>query len=282
MASRFVAGESLDAGIDAVVRLNAAGLAATMDLLGESVFTREEAEHSREEVVQILDRIHELKLDANVSIKLTQMGLDIDEEFCADNLRRLLDVARKYETFVRVDMENAEYTERTLRVFGDLYAEYGDLIGTVIQSCLYRSKSDINNLVDLGARVRLVKGAYAESASVAFPKKTDVDDAFCDLTDVLLRKGNYPAIATHDEVMIEHTKRFATAKNVSPDRFEFQMLYGVRRDLQAKLRTDGYKVRVYVPYGTQWYPYLMRRLAERPANIAFIVGNVVKELLPGR
>lgn len=281
-ASRFVAGESLDTGIQAVVKLNEAGLTATLDLLGESVFTREEAERSREEVVRILDRINELKLDANVSIKLTQMGLDIDEEFCGNNLRQLLDVARKYETFVRIDMEGAEYTERTLRMFGDMYSEYGDLVGTVIQTCLYRSESDINNLVDLGARVRLVKGAYSEPGSIAFPKKQDVDDAFCDLTDVLLQRGNYPAFATHDEVMIEHAKRFAAKKNISVDRFEIQMLYGVRRDLQAKLRTEGYNVRVYVPYGTQWYPYLMRRLAERPANIAFIVGSVVRESLPGR
>lgn len=177
-ASRFVAGESLATAIEAVEHSNEAGLTATLDLLGESVATRGEAERSRVEVVEILDRIEERNLDANVSIKPTQMGLDIDEEFCLDNLRHLLDVARKYKTFVRLDMESAEYTERTLKIFSILTAEYGDLVGTVIQSCLYRSTADITNLVDIGARVRLVKGAYAEHESVAFPKKKDVDDAF--------------------------------------------------------------------------------------------------------
>jgi proline dehydrogenase len=278
-ASRFVAGESLDTAIEAVQKSNEAGLTATLDLLGESVSTREEAEQSRVEVVEILERIEELNLDANVSIKPTQMGLDVDEDFCLDNLKQLLDVARKYNTFVRLDMENAEYTDRTLKIFRDLTSEYADLVGVVIQTCLYRSTEDINKLVEMGARVRLVKGAYAEPEAVAFPKKQDVDDAFCDLSDVLLSKGNYPAIATHDEVMIEHVKQFVAVKKIPVDRFEFQMLYGVRRDLQAQLRSEGFNVRVYVPYGTQWYPYLMRRLAERPANIAFIVGGVMKEAL---
>jgi proline dehydrogenase len=278
-ASRFVAGESLTTAVEAVVNSNKAGLTATLDLLGESVSTREGAEQSRAEITEILHQIEARSLDANVSLKPTQMGLDVDAEFCLDNLRQLLDVARKYDTFVRLDMESADYTDRTLDMFGVLKEEYGDIVGAVIQTCLYRSADDVAKLVEMGARVRLVKGAYAEPESVAFPKKQDVDDAFCDLTDVLLEKGNYPAIATHDEVMIEHAKRFAEAKKISVDRFEFQMLYGVRRDLQAQLRSEGYNVRVYVPYGTQWYPYLMRRLAERPANIAFIVGNVMKESL---
>ncbi len=277
-----MAGETLETAIEAVKKSNAAGLTATLDLLGESVSTREEAEQSREEVVEILDRIHAEGLDANVSIKPTQMGLDVDEEFCRANLRKLMEVAKKYDTFVRLDMENATYTDRTLEIFEELAADYGDLVGAVIQTCLYRSPADIEKLVKTRSRVRLVKGAYAEPESVAYPKKQDVDDAYCNLTDVLLERGNYPAMATHDEVMIEHAKRFAKAKNISPDRFEFQMLYGVRRDLQTQLRSEGYNVRVYVPYGTQWYPYLMRRLAERPANIAFIVGNVIKESVRGR
>jgi proline dehydrogenase len=282
-ASRFVAGETLDSAVAAVQTANQADLTATLDLLGESVSTREEAESARAQVSRILERIDSDNLDANVSIKLTQMGLDIDEVFCADNVRQLLEVARQLGIFVRIDMESAAYTERTLRLFTEtLYPVYGDLVGTVIQTALYRSSPDIKELVKLGARVRLVKGAYMEPEEIAFPDKRDVDRAFADLTEVLLSEGNYPAIATHDVALIDHTREYAAANGITPDRFEFQMLYGIRRDLQTSLREEGYNVRIYVPFGTQWYPYLMRRLAERPANLAFIVGNVFKESVPGR
>lgn len=283
MASRFVAGETSDTAIEAVTEINSTNLTASLDLLGESVTNEQEAVSARVEIVDVLERIKETGVDANVSIKLTQMGLDLDLDSCAGNMRALLEVARKHDIFVRIDMESSQYTERTLTLFREqLYPEFGDLVGVVIQTCLYRAAQDVEDLINQGARVRLVKGAYAELASVAFPDKRDVDATYATLTERLLSEGNYPAIATHDESLIDHARTYARERDIGPERFEFQMLYGVRRDLQQSLRQAGYNVRVYVPYGTQWYPYLMRRLAERPANIAFMIGNVLKESLRWR
>jgi proline dehydrogenase len=278
VASRFVAGETLDAAVPKVRDLNSRGITASLDLLGESVTAAAEARTAATTVVQMLDRIVAERLDCNVSVKLTQMGLDLDAALSGENLRRILDRAREVGSFVRIDMESSAHTERTLRLFeDDLLPAYRDRVGIVIQSYLRRSAADIERLVALGARVRLCKGAYKEPEAVAFPRKADVNRSYAELMEVLLKRGNYPALATHDPVLIARARRFAEANGIAASRFEFQMLYGIRRDLQEQLKRAGYKVRVYVPFGTHWYPYFMRRLAERPANVAFILGNVLKE-----
>jgi len=280
LASRFVAGETLDSAVAAVRELNGRGIAASLDLLGESVTKAEEARACAATVVQILERIAAEKLDCNVSVKLTQLGLDLDRELCVRNMRALLDRGRDLGISVRIDMESSEHTQRTLDLFEqDLLPIYGDRVGIVIQSYLRRSAGDIERLIGERARVRLCKGAYQEPAAVAFPAKKDVDRSYVELIEKLLERGHQPAVATHDPAMIAHVRRFVEAKNIAADKFEFQMLYGIRRDLQEDLRRAGFRMRVYVPFGTQWYPYLMRRLAERPANMAFFLGNVVKETL---
>jgi proline dehydrogenase len=280
LASRFVAGETIDSAVAAVRELNGRGIAASLDLLGESVTKADDARASADTVVRMLDRIAAEKLDCNVSVKLTQMGLDLDRGLCVENLRRILDKGRDVGISVRIDMESSEHTQRTLDLFEqDLLPAYGDRVGIVIQSYLRRSAADIERLIGVRARVRLCKGAYQEPATVAFPDKADVDRSYAELIEKLLERGHQPAVATHDPALIARVRRFVEEKSIAADRFEFQMLYGIRRDLQEDLRRAGYRVRVYVPFGTQWYPYLMRRLAERPANIAFILGNVVKESL---
>jgi proline dehydrogenase len=277
-ASRFVAGETVDAAVAALRDLKAAGLFASLDLLGESVAHAAEAEHARDTYLETLDRIR--GAEANVSVKLTQMGLDIDEAQCVANLRAIVAKAKARGSFVRIDMEQSSYTEKTLQLFkGTFYPEFGNAVGVVLQSYLHRTAQDVDDMIALGARVRLCKGAYQEPQEVAFPAKRDVDANYVACMEQLLARGHYPGIATHDEQIIARAKAFTTAQGIPPARYEFQMLYGVRRDLQQALRREGYNVRVYVPFGTHWYPYLMRRLAERPANIAFIVGNVVKESL---
>jgi proline dehydrogenase len=282
-ASRFVAGETIDQGVEAARELSRRGINASLDLLGESVTVESEAVAARDQYLAMLDRMAASGVEVNVSVKLTQMGLDIAEDLCAANMIRILDQARALGGFVRLDMESSEYTQRTLDFFSTrLFPEYGKHCGVVIQSMLRRSQADIERLIELGARVRLCKGAYLESEDVAFPDKADVDRSYIRLMERLLVGGNYPALATHDERIIAHARRFVAAQQIPADRFEFQMLYGVRRDLQERLRRAGYRLRVYIPFGTQWYPYLMRRLAERPANIAFILGNVVRESVPGR
>jgi proline dehydrogenase len=258
--------------------LNARGITASLDLLGESVTNEREARAAGAQYLGVLDHIHEKKLDANVSLKLTAMGLDISEELCISVMQDVLDRARELSTFVRLDMEGSAYTERTLNLFADrLYPAYKDHVGIVLQSYLYRTRSDVERAVQLGCRVRLCKGAYKEPASVAFPEKEEVDRNYVLCMRMLLDKGNYPGIATHDPRIIDDAKRYVDAQQIDRSRFEFQMLYGIRRDLQEQLVRDGYRMRVYVPFGTQWYPYLMRRLAERPANVAFITGNVIRE-----
>jgi len=280
LASRFVAGETLDSAVVAVRELNGKGIAASLDLLGESVTKADEARSCAATVVQILERIGAEKLDCNVSVKLSQLGLDLDRALCVENLRKILDRGRDLGISVRIDMESSEHTQRTLDLFEkDMLPVYGDRVGIVIQSYLRRSAADIDRLIGVRARVRLCKGAYQEPATVAFPAKADVDRNYVELIEKLLERGHQPAVATHDPSLIARVRRFVEAKGIAADRFEFQMLYGIRRDLQEDLRRAGFRVRVYVPFGTQWYPYLMRRLAERPANVAFILGNVVKESL---
>jgi len=279
-AARFVAGETSETATAAALQLKSLGITTSLDLLGESVTREAEAVAARDEYLRMLDRLATSGAEVNVSVKLTQMGLDIDEALCADNMRRILGRARDLGGFVRLDMEGSAYTQKTLDFFErHLVAEFAGHTGVVIQSCLRRSAADVERLIGLGARVRLCKGAYLEPPEVAFPDKRDVDKSYVALMEQLLRRGNYPALATHDPHIIEHAKAFVTREGIPAARFEFQMLYGVRRDMQERLRKEGFNMRVYVPFGTQWYPYLMRRLAERPANIVFILGNVVRETL---
>jgi proline dehydrogenase len=282
-ANRFVAGETLDTALAAVSRLNARGISASLDLLGESVHNEAEARAAGDAYLTMLDRIHERKADANVSVKLTAMGLDISEELCVATMHRILQRARDYGTFVRIDMEASEYTQRTLDLFEQrLYPAYRENVGIVLQSYLYRTFADVQHANLLKARVRICKGAYKEPETVAFPAKKDVDTNYVKCMQELMSKGNYPGIATHDEAIIKEAKRYAKASDIASGRYEFQMLYGVRRDLQDRLVREGYGMRVYVPFGTQWYPYLMRRLAERPANVAFLTGTVMKEMVARR
>jgi proline dehydrogenase len=283
LARRFVAGETLDDALAAVRALNAIGISASLDELGESVTNEREARAVRDSYLDMLDRLAAARLDANVSVKLTALGLDVSEELCVTHMQDLLERARAHRTFVRIDMESSAYTERTLRLFEErFYPSFRDHVGIVLQSYLYRSWADTQRAIELRCRVRLCKGAYKEPASVAFADKKDVDANFVKCMHMLLAEGNYPGIATHDTAIIDEARRYATAQGIAPARFEFQMLYGVRRDLQQTLRREGWGMRVYVPFGTQWYPYLMRRLAERPANMMFLTGNMVREMFSRR
>ena len=281
-AERFVAGESLEQVLDAVVGLNAKGITASLDLLGESVHSEAEARGAGQEYLHMLDRIHERGIDANVSVKLTAMGLDISEELCVTIVHNILARARDYRTFVRLDMESSAYTGRTLRLFYDrFYPSYPDHVGIVLQSYLRRTETDVQRAIQARCRVRLCKGAYQEPPTLAFPDKREVDANYSECMHQLMQDGRYPGLATNDEHLIADAKSFARSGSIDPSRFEFQMLYGVRRDLQEGLVREGFRVRVYVPFGTQWYPYLMRRLAERPANVAFIAGSVLREVMRG-
>jgi len=283
MVARFVAGESLDDALGALDRLHAAGLRTTVDVLGEAVTTVDEARAAADEYLATLDALTRRGLDRNISVKLSQMGLGVDVEACRDNVRRILERAAATEAFVRIDMEDHETTDATLGVWRELRsvnAGRGDS-GVVIQAALRRSAGDIDLLIAEGARVRLCKGAYVEPATVAYPDKAEVDAAYERLMERLLLDGTFPAIATHDERLIARAVAFTREHAISPDRFEFQMLYGVRRDVQERLVRAGFGVRVYVPFGTQWYPYFMRRLAERPANVAFVLRSILRERRPG-
>lgn len=280
MASRFVAGETISTALAAVKQLNAKGISASLDLLGESVSSEAEARDTGRQYLEILDRIEQQKLQANVSVKLTALGQDISDELGLEVVRQVLERAKQYKSFVRLDMESSAYTDRTLDTFEQkLYPDFPENVGVVLQSSLRRTLIDVERANRLKCRVRICKGAYLEPATVAFPDKADVDRNYVEAMHRLMEHGNYPGIATHDEVIINEAKRFAKARGIASDRFEFQMLYGVRRDLQEQIVKEGYRIRVYVPFGSQWYPYLMRRLAERPANIAFMAGNIVKESL---
>ena len=282
-ASRFVAGETIETAVQAAKELARRDIVPSLDFLGEGVSAEAEAAGARDLYLEMLDRMAASGVQVNVSVKLTQMGLDIGEELCHANMVRILDKAKALGGFVRLDMEGSDYTQRTLDFFSQrLYQPYGAHCGVVIQSMLRRSERDVEDLIAMGARVRLCKGAYLEPPSVAFPEKADVDRNYVKLMQRLLAAGNYPGLATHDEAIIGQAREFVGRERIGNDRFEFQMLFGVRRDLQVRLRRAGHNMRVYIPFGTQWYPYLMRRLAERPANIAFLLGNLVRESLPGR
>ncbi len=279
MVARFVAGETLDRALPALERLRDAGLRTTVDELGESVTSREAAESAADGYVTALDALAERGLDRNVSLKLTQMGLDIDLDLCRSNVERVMRRAAELGAFVRIDMEDHTRTDATLAVWRDLRpvnATSGES-GVVIQAALRRSAEDVERLIDERARVRLCKGAYVEPAAVAYVSKLEVDRNYVALMERLLRDGHFPAIATHDERIIRRAIQLAEREGIAPDRFEFQMLFGIRRDLQERLVADGFGVRVYVPYGRDWYPYFMRRLAERPANVTFLLRSVLRE-----
>ncbi len=274
-AWRFVAGEHLDDAIRAVREANHRGIRGTLDLLGENTRTRQDALNATQEVIGMLDRIHSEKVDCNVSLKLTQLGLDLDTGFCRENLEKIARRAHESGSFVRVDMEDSNYTQRTLEIVLGVHGVTSN-VGTVVQAYLYRTEQDVAHLLEAGVTIRLCKGAYLEPESVAFKKKSDTDANFVRITKRLLESGLYHAIATHDEAIIEATKEFVRTQNLPREQFEFQMLYGVRRDLQQKLAQEGFNVRIYIPYGKRWYPYFMRRLAERPANLFFVLRNFLK------
>jgi proline dehydrogenase len=287
MARRFVPGESVDALVAGIREANAEGLTATGNYLGESVKTEAAARQAGEVYVELMDQITGEGLDANVSLKFTQLGQAISEPFLAENLTPILERSRRDDVFVRFDMESSAYTQRTLDAFEKLWADGWRNIGVVLQAYLHRTEGDVVRMNHLGARVRLCKGAYDEPSSIAYKERSEVVRNFVRLMRELLDHGNYPGIATHDEEVIDATLSHVTRNGIPAERFEFQMLYGVRRDLQQELVRDGWNVRVYVPFGEQWYPYLMRRLAERPASILLLAGSVVREsplgfLWPGR
>ena len=274
--ARFVAGETLEEELKVCRKLEAEKIQATLDHLGENVTSLEEAEAARGSYLEALDRIHANGLGATVSVKLTQLGLDLSESACLENAERLVARAKEIGSRVEFDMESSAYTDRTLGIVGDLHRRVGP-VRAVIQAYLRRSEGDIERLSPEGIPVRLCKGAYSEPADAAFPEKADVDANYVRLMRRLLDEGAYPAIATHDERILDEARRYVTERSIGSDRFEFQMLYGIRRDLQRALVRDGYRVRLYVPYGNAWYPYFMRRLAERPANAIFLARNLFRK-----
>jgi proline dehydrogenase len=276
-ARRFIAGETVGEAIAAARDIERAGLTTTLDYLGESVSTTSAAAQATAAYLDVIRAIAGAGIGRNISLKLTQLGLDIDRATSVDNLRRILDEAAKREFFVRIDMENSPYTERTLDVFETLWGLGYTRMGVVIQSCLKRSEADVRRVNALGARVRLVKGAYKEPADVAYQQKQDVDAAYVALARTLLLEGTYPAFGTHDPAMLSEATAFAAAHGIGKDKYEFQMLYGIRRDLQAQLSAEGHQFRVYIPFGQEWFPYFMRRLGERPANVGFVLRGMVKD-----
>lgn len=276
-ARRFVAGETIDEAIAAARDIAQARLHVTLDLLGESVASIAEADTATRAYIGVLDRIAAAGIERNISLKLTQLGLTIDRATCVDNLRRILDAGTAREFFVRIDMEDSAYTAVTLDVFETMWQQGYRNAGVVLQSYLRRSEADAARMIALGARVRLVKGAYNEPKTVAYQSKADVDAAYVRIMQLLLAQGAYPAIATHDRAMIAATRAFAAERSIGPERFEFQMLYGIRRDLQTALTAEGFRMRVYVPFGREWFPYFMRRLGERPANVGFVIRGMAGE-----
>jgi len=274
VARRFVAGETLDDAIEAGREVNRARRSASLDLLGENVSDEAGARRAAEDYLAIFDRIAREKLDANVSLKLTQLGLDLSEPLCQELLEGIAAHAAELENFVRIDMEGSAYTQRTVEITRRVRAKYSN-VGTVMQAYLYRAEQDVKDLLSVGCRMRLCKGAYNEPPDIAFPNKADVDANYVKLMKLLLPSGSYHGIATHDPEVIQATKRFVSEKNISREQFEFQMLYGIRIDLQEQLVHEGYRLRVYIPYGTDWFPYFMRRLAERPANLVFFLRNLM-------
>lgn len=276
-ARRFIAGERVEEAIAAAATVEASGMTQTLDYLGESVATMAKADAATRAYLTVIDQIVRSGIGRNISLKLTQLGLTVDRATCVDNLRRMLDVAGTHAFFVRIDMENSAYTDITLDIFETMWQQGYRNAGVVLQSYLPRSVEDARRMNRLGARVRLVKGAYKEPRGVAHQSKADVDAAFVEIMKLLLAEGTCPAIATHDPAMIGATRACAAERRLAADRYEFQMLYGVRRDLQAELTAAGYRMRVYIPFGQEWFPYFMRRLGERPANIGFVVRSIMRE-----
>lgn len=276
-ARRFIAGESVAEAVEAARTVETRGLLMTLDHLGENVTNLAEADAATREYLDIVQAIVAAGIGRNISLKLTGLGLDVDKASAIDNLRKILERAEPAGFFVRLDMESSHYTDITLEIFETLWQQGHRGIGVVLQAALRRSEQDLQRLNALGARVRLVKGAYTEPRAIAYHKKADVDAAFERMMKVLIAAGHYPAIATHDETMLDTARLFALEHGVAPDRFEFQMLYGVRRDLQAMLVESGYRLRVYIPFGRQWFPYFMRRLGERPANLLFVLRSLLRE-----
>jgi len=275
-ARRFVAGEKVEDAIRAARELQLQGIKTTMDLLGENTRSEADAVRTAEEIIGLLDRAHAEKIDCNVSVKPTQLGLDLGTDFCRQNLQCIVRHAAGLGGFIRVDMEDSSTTQRTLDIVCSVH-DTCENVGTVIQAYLYRSEQDVRLLIEKGIGIRLCKGAYLEAASVAFKKKRDTDANYIKLMKLLLESGVYHGIATHDEAMIDATKQFVRTRGIPVDLFEFQMLYGIRRDLQTQLAREGYHMRTYIPYGARWFPYFMRRLAERPANLMFIARNLLKK-----
>ena len=276
VARRFVAGERLDDAIEAGREVNRAKRSASLDLLGENVSDEAGARRAAEDYLAIFDRIAREKLDANVSLKLTQLGLDLGEPLCQKLLEGIVAHAAELGNFVRIDMEGSAYTQRTVGITRRVRAKYSS-VGTVMQAYLYRAEQDVKDLVSVGCRMRLCKGAYKEPPDTAFPKKRDVDANYVKLMKLLLSSGIYHGIATHDPAMIHATKKFVRERNIGREQFEFQMLYGIRTDLQEQLVREGYRLRVYIPFGADWFPYFMRRLAERPANLVFFLRNLMPQ-----
>jgi proline dehydrogenase len=271
LVARFVAGDRLEDALAAATKLAGQGLTTTLDRLGENVLTPDEARSAVESYAATLREMAASKLDPNISVKLTMLGLDVGDDVAYDNMLLLLETARSVDGFVRIDMEGSAYTERTLAIAEALQARVPGLVGTVIQAYLHRSDRDLQRLIDLKMRVRLVKGAYAEPARLALQRPSEINDAFIRLMERLLEDGQYPAIATHDPALIRATSGFAVRMGIDPERWEFQMLYGVRRDAQLVLAGEGYGMRIYLPFGADWYPYFARRIAERPANMLFVL-----------
>ena len=278
MSRRFVAGMNVEDAVVACAETNRAGMSATVDNLGENVTNLEEARESAALYDELLDRIASQRLDANVSVKLTHMGLDVDESLADSIVEGLVEHAVRIDSFVRVDMEGSDHTQKTLDLVRRIHRRpgHGGRVGAVLQAYLHRTEQDARDLCAEGIRIRLCKGAYKEPASIAFQKKEDVDANFVQVTKLLLKSGVYHGIATHDPKMIDETIRYAREEKVRADAFEFQMLHGIRRDLQASLIADGWRLRIYIPFGREWYPYFMRRLAERPANVLFILRNLFR------
>ncbi len=281
VSRRFVAGETLDEAIGVVRKLNGQGLRVTLDVLGESVTKEAEARAAKEEYLRALNAIAKNQVQSNVSVKLTQMGVDISPDLCLDNMRQIIGKSKEIGAFTRIDMEDAQHTQVTLNIFKTLREEF-DNVGIVIQAYLYRSEKDMQALHAMGANVRLCKGAYKEPPDLAFPQKKDVDANYLKLAQEFLQPngqstGAFLALATHDEKIINWAKEYVTQRGIGKDHFEFQMLYGIRRELQRQLVAEGYPMRVYVPYGSHWYPYFMRRLAERPANVIFLISNFFRQ-----
>ncbi|MDZ7659869.1 proline dehydrogenase family protein [Fodinibius sp.] len=277
LAKRFVAGESFDQAKSKVKALNEKGIKITLDLLGENVEDRQTADETVENYIQLLNDINESELDSTISIKLTMIGLDIDRNYCKENLFRLLDVARENDQFVRIDMEGSDYTQETIDLFKEAFQEYGKHVGIVIQAYLHRTKKDIDELAEIGADVRLCKGAYKEPKDIALQKMDDIREAFKEYAKVLLNNTPYPRIATHDDELINWTKEYTRENDIGKSRFEFQMLYGLRQETMEEFAANGYNARIYVPFGTMWFPYFKRRLLERKENFWFVLTTLFQK-----